>query len=195
MPLDPTATADLEQDPTEDTLDEGSDDTAQEPQGAVDWEARYKQLQSHTSRQLEQLKAKSTSEEEEDDDGPFIEQEPDENAGARRLERDSWVLAEKQYGSDAIRAYDKAVRLIDTASTPADHVAAFEAYHEARVEADLKRFTKETKSQAQPDLVSADSNRSDVTPRNNLDREAEAALAKGDSRSYLLAQIKKIRGE
>jgi hypothetical protein len=200
VPTDPTATLDPEQDPETDTLSDTAEDTAEDTQGTtVDWETRYKQEQIHISRQAAEIKTLKAqlaepAEVDDDDDEPDEPEEPD---GSARLERDSWRLAEKEYGRASITAYTKAARLLDRASTPSDYVAAFEAYHAARLEYELKRFAKEAEGAApeRPTQPPIESNRPDVGPRNNLDREAEAALAKGDSRGFLLAQVRKIRGD
>jgi hypothetical protein len=196
---DPNATLDAGEDPTADTLDGESQDTDTDTQGAtVDWETRYKQLQSFSTRQIAALQrqVESAPVEDEDEDEEDDDEEPDPNAGSERLERDSWRLAEQEYGKESVAAYGKAARLLDRASTPADYVGAFEAYYTARLEADTKRYAKESgKAQGGPSQPRIESNRPDAAPRNNLDPDAEAALAKGDSRGYLLAQIRRIRGE
>jgi len=200
VPTDPTATLDPEQDPETDTLPPETEDTAEDTQGTtVDWETRYKQLQQLKDRQLAEVNRKladlqASPDEDEDED----EDEEPATSGSERLEADSWRLAEREYGRESITAYTKAARLLDRASTPSDYVAAFEAYHEARLEADLKKYAKEAEGAApgtRPTQPPIESNRPDVSPRNNLDREAEAALAKGDSRGFLLAQVRKIRGD
>jgi hypothetical protein len=202
-PTDPNVTPEPDQDPTEGTQAEAAEDTTQDTQqgATIDWEARYKQEQLHISRQAEEikrLKAQVAAPVESDEDEDEVEDlaEPAADAGSERLERDSWRLAEQEYGRDAISAYSKAARILDRASTPADFVGAFEAYYSARLEADTKRYAAEAKGQApaQSEQAPIESNRSDASPRNDFDRQAEAAFAKGDSKGFLLAQIQKIRG-
>jgi hypothetical protein len=200
VPQDPNATLDPEQDPAADTQPETSQDGQQDtPQATVDWETRYKQLQALKDRQLAEANRKlaelQSAPDEDDDEGTDEQEEPAPNAGAERLERDSWRLAEKEYGRSAINAYGKAARLLDRASTPSDYVAAFEAYYTARLDSETKEYAKQAKAAPEDAQPPTESNRPDVSPRNDLNQEAEAAFAKGDSRGFLLAQIRKIRGE
>jgi hypothetical protein len=200
-PSDPNATLEDDQDPDEDTLTDPAEDTDQDTQGAVDWEARYKQLQAYSTRRDQELAAAregSDDGDDEDEDEEGYEEEPDE--APDRLMLDSWRLAEKEYGKEAIRAYDKAARILDRASTPADYMAAFEAYHADRLASEVKKFEKQQQqsgggqAQGQTSRPPVDTNRADAAPR-NYDAQSEAALAKGDSRSWLLAQVQRVRGE
>lgn len=125
--------------PTEDTPADDSEDTAaaDQPDGSIDWEARYKEAQKTISRQGRELSAyRSGESDESDEDEPDEpDDEPDDEADAApasAYEQDSWKLAEALYGEDAIAAYEAASALARKASTPADWVAAFEAYHEIR---------------------------------------------------------------
>jgi hypothetical protein len=193
------ATPDPQQDPSEDTLADGTEDTGQDDaENTVDWEARYKALQSHTSKQIDDLRSKLTGSSDGDEsDDEEEEGEPEAPATSRdadRLEEQNWQLAETVFGPDAIKAYDKAARVLDKAQTPSDYVAAFEAYHQARLDA-ANKPRKRPQAQADQPSQPVDPNRPDTSPRNDYDRKAEEAFAKGDSKGFLLAQIQRIRGE
>lgn len=128
-------------DPTEDTPDDDSEDTADDqPEGSNDdWtpkdrrEAQKKITEQgqELARLREQLEARSSDEDEDDDD---TEDDPGDEVEAPdgRYEQDSWLLAESLYGEEAITAYGAAEKLMRKATTPADWVAAFEAYHRIR---------------------------------------------------------------
>jgi len=123
-------------DPTEDTPPDGTEETAEDgDSGQSDWEARYKEAQKLISRQGTELSLlrrgdddETSAEEAEDDDAEDSAPEP----YLRRLESQSWSLAESTYGEEAIDAYEAAYRVLAKAETPADYIAAFEAYHEIR---------------------------------------------------------------
>lgn len=83
----------------------------------------------------------------------------------QRLESDSWTLAERVYGADVIEAYSAAAELYDKAVTPADYLAAFEAYHDIRSGKGAEAPAgsgKPTKAEASQPRV--DANRSDLGP-------------------------------
>jgi hypothetical protein len=203
VPTDPHATPDAAPDPTEDTPADGDQDTAPDTQGSTDdWEHRYKQLQGRASRaererdllrqQLEAASDEDVDDEEADeDDAP---EEPEQRAqGADRLARDSWALAEQVYGESAIEAYSAAYRLLDRAVTPADHVAAFEAYHERRLKGASPAAAAAPAQGGQPAQPRIESNRPDAGPDlTDIDRRAEAARASGDSRGWLQTQLEKV---
>jgi hypothetical protein len=198
-PTDPNATLAAAAEPIPDTQPDAKQDTAADTQtGTVDWEKRYKELQSHTARQIDTLRRQvevSSPDDDEPAPDPVETPEPQGQPSAR-LTRDSWQLAESIYGGEAIDAYGRAATLLERAQTPADYVAAFEAYHQRRLEgAAPKQAAAQAPAQGEPQQPRVESNRSDTSPRNELDQEAEAALAKGDSRGFFLAQLRKIRGE
>lgn len=205
VPPDPNTIPDPAQDPDADTPGDESEDTAADTQGNTgDWETRYRNLQSHTSqkidqlqRQLEALTTQGDDDEAagEDDSDEEEDEAPVRDRRAERLERESWALAEQVYGGDTIKAYEKAAVLFDKAQTPADYIAAFEAYHQARLGGGQKKAQRQAQddSSQQPQV---DPNRPDASPRNdNLNREAEEARARGDSRGFFLAQVRRLRGE
>lgn len=203
VPTDPNATLDPAPDPAEDTQDGESQDTAADTQGSsVDWETRYKELQRHSTRreqaltrELELLRSSESDDEpEEEDEEPEPEPQPRQRDRTTddRLERDSWTLAEQVYGPEALAAYGRGAKLLQRAVTPSDHVAAFEAYHQARLEG---AKPKQAAAAAQPKGESPEprieSNRPDESPEpTDFDRQAEAAMAKGDSRSYISAKLR-----
>lgn len=201
MPTDPNATQGSAPDPIEDTPADEPQDTAPDTQGSsVDWETRYKQLQSRASkaereRDLLRQQIEASSEEDDDDDFADDEEEPvphqAPDRGAERLSNDSWQLAEQVYGEDALAAYIPAAKLLNRAVTPADHVAAFEAYHQARLEG-AKPKPAVAAAQGEPPQPRIESNRPDESPDfTDIDRKAEAAKAKGDSRSWIQAQLER----
>lgn len=203
-PTDPNATLDAAQDPSEDTPADATEDTEQDAtENTVDWQARYAEAQKVIARQGQELGMLRQSDDADEGDDAEEEdaEEPDEadappTRGNDRLERDSWQLAESIYGPESIKAYSNAATLLDRAATPADYVAAFEAYHEARLESAAKKARKAAPAQGgEPSQSRVDANRPDTGPRNDFDRQAEEALAKGNSLGWFQAQVRKVRGE
>lgn len=200
MPTDPTATQDpAPQDPIEDNQQaDGSQDKAKDNQGStVDWESQYKELQKRATkaeRERDILRQQATDTSDEDEEEPaeeVTEQKPRTRPNNDRVQRDLWNLAEQLYGENAVEAYGRAQRLVERAETPADFIAAFEAYHEAR----LKGSTPAAAAQAQgeqPPQRRIESNRPDASPDlNQLDQKAEAAKGRGDLRGFLAAQLER----
>ena len=201
MPTDPNATQDPAPDPIEDTQADGSQDTAPDTQGStVDWETRYKELQKRATkaeRERDLLRQQATPAPDEDEEEPEDEAEPAPTAKASpaansRVQRDLWNLAEQLYGSDAVEAYGHAQRLVSRAETPADYIAAFEAYHERRLAGATPKAAAAPAQGEQAPQRRIESNRPDASPDlTELDRQAEAAAAKGDLRGVLAARIEK----
>lgn len=202
-PTVPDPTLDSAQEPFEGTpADEPEDTAAENEENTGDWESRYKELQSYTTRQIDQLRrqlesttASDEDEEEESEDDEQAEPEPADRTNSR-LERESWQLAEQVYGQGAIKAYNKAEVVFNRAQTPADYIAAFETYHQARLDGATRKVAREQaqgNEPSQPNRV--DANRPDAGPRNDLNREAEEAFERGDSLGFFRAQVRKIRGE
>lgn len=195
MPTDPNATPAPEPDPPEDTQADSAADTAADTQGSSDWESRYKQLQSRTSkveRERDLLRQQVSTVDDEPEEEPEPEEPKRREQSTDRLARDSWTLAEQVYGEQALDAYGRAAKLLDRAVTPADHVAAFEAYHEARI-AGAKPPVAAAQAQGEAPQPRIESNRPDAGPDlTEIDREVEAAKAKGDSRGYFAAQLKRL---
>ena len=133
---DPNATLDPGADPQEaDTGEGATENTAQDTQQSartdVDWQSRYRALQSQTAKEREELarlRAQArTDEAAPPDQGRTERMTPDDS-----LLAESWALAQAVHGEEAIAAYDAVYQLLDTAATPADFISALEAYHEAR---------------------------------------------------------------
>lgn len=121
---------DDELDPETDTPDDETEDTepADQPD-PTDPEARQKEAQRTITRlSQENARLRELAEEADEDDEP---EGPTDELTAK-FESESWALAENTYGTEAIKAYSTARRLASRATTPADWVGAFEAYHQAR---------------------------------------------------------------
>ena len=205
MATEPDAAADADEDPSEETPD--SDDAEQaketpESEQPIDWEARYKEAQKAISRQGAELKilrrgeveSDEADDEEYEDEADDAEPAQPQSRGAAQLERDSWELAEQRYGPEAIEAYASASRIINRASTPADFVAAFEAYHEIRSnggskeEATAAATGTQKQSRAKAVEPRVDLNRSDAGPDlNDLESQFAGAKAKGDLKGFVHA--------
>jgi hypothetical protein len=98
------------------------------------------------------------------------------------LEADSWTLAEQVYGGDAIEAYRAAADLLERAVTPADYLAAFEAYHSIRSgEGEAAAPTSGKPSRAEATTPRVDANRSDLGPDLQDAQEKLSEARKGKS--------------
>jgi hypothetical protein len=130
-----------DQDPTADTPDEDDEDTADDADDAPeqDWdpksrdEARRKVSEqgaenARLKRELELLRGAEDDESEDDDEG---DDDATADEGSSRFEADSWALAQQVYGSAQVDAYDIYYGMWQRATTPADHIAALEAYRAA----------------------------------------------------------------
>ena len=197
MPTDPTATQDPAPDPIEDTQADGEQDTAPDTQGStVDWESRYKELQKRATRaererDLLRQQATTTSDEDEEEPAEEVTEPAPRNRSNERVQRDLWNLAEQLYGENAVEAYGRAQRLVERAETPADFIAAFEAYHEARLKGSAPAAAAQAQGE-QPPQRRIESNRPDASPDlNQLDQKAEAAKGRGDLRGFLAAQLER----
>jgi hypothetical protein len=207
---EPTATSDADADPAEDTHDGDDEDTAQdtpEPgQPKDDWEARYKEAQKVIGRQgaeLRILRGVDTADDDEDEGDEESDDDFEEPAdrsgpddGLDGLARDSWALAEARYGEEAVDAYKAAYRVYSRAETPADFIAAFEAYHEIRSGGGSKADASAAADGAgngkpkRQDAIEprVDTNRSDASPDlDGLESQFEEAKAKGDLRGFVHA--------
>jgi hypothetical protein len=185
-----------EQDPDEDNPDDEADeqqDTPEQPEQPndekVDYEARYKELQKSASRQGAELAIWRRGETPKGARSEAAAEEPDEGAGddtaddgyLASLEQDSWRAAEALYGETAVEAYTAAYSIFERAQTPADYIAAFEAYHEIRSKggtpedaaAAAGNGTKRTRAEAVQPRV--DANRSDAGPDLTDDKAVEEA--------------------
>jgi hypothetical protein len=195
----------------EDTLDD--DDAAEQDtpddaeQPDTDWEARYKESEKLRARQGQELGVwrrggtpaadrgrKPAAGESTADDADA----EGDNEYATALESDSWRAAEAIYGAEAIDAYDAAFDIFERAQTPADYIAAFEAYHEIRsgggtqedaADAAADATTKRSRSAAVQPRV--DLNRSDAGPDLN-DKDVEEARKSGDLGKFVSAATRRM---
>jgi hypothetical protein len=200
----PEADAPAEADtPTPPALD--TDANTQQSPKPTDWEARYKAIQAENTRKSQALIAKEKEiadlrlAREEDD-----EEEEEEPTRARKSSRRSaeiadyeerlaeaeWTIARAIYDEPTITAYASAATLLDQAKTASDHVAAFEAYHQAR----LGGATPEeaTPRGAPPPAAvqpRADSNRSDAPVLPEIEQKLREAEKKRDLGSWVSAKL------
>lgn len=183
MAIDDQNPPDAEQDPSEDTPDLEAEEGAEATeQPGSDQDARYAEAQKTITRQAQELALYRKGEQAAPDPG-------EQNVAAGNdayqagLEADSWALAEQVYGTEAIAAYTAAAQLIEKATTPADHLAAFEAYHSIRSgesEAPAEgAAAMPTRGQALTPKV--DANRSDLGPDLQEADEKLAEARKGNS--------------
>lgn len=205
MPPEPTAApAEPEADPTEDTQPDEDGDAGEDTQDAsqpVDWEARYREAQKLIGRQgreLEILRRDGGADEGQDEDEQAEDTpQPDEGyqqvRQSSRLERDSWELARATYGDEAIDAYGRAYAVLERAVTPADTIAAFEAYHQARAGGATPEQATRKARVTPPAKPRVDPNRPDAAPDlTEIDKQIEAAAATGDSQGWFRAQLERL---
>jgi hypothetical protein len=80
------------------------------------------------------------------------------------------------YGGDAIEAYRAAADLLERAVTPADYLAAFEAYHSIRSgEGAAPDATSDKPTRAAATTPRVDANRSDLGPDPDLQEKLSEA--------------------
>jgi hypothetical protein len=186
----------------EDTLDEGDAKEPETPDDAeqpnTDWEARYREQAKLHGRQEAELAIWRRGEQ---PTGRHAAAEPDEGDEAgdgeyvARLEADSWRTAEALYGEVAIEAYEAAFAIYERAQTPADHIAAFEAYHDIRSKggspADAAAAAGEGKKRTRADAVQprVDLNQSDAGPDLNADKNVAEARKSGDLKKFVSAAV------
>ena len=169
-----------ELDPTADTPDLEDEEGAEaDAQPEPDQDARYAEAQATITRQSQELaqwrkQAGAATE----SDGDEAGSDPSLSA----LEADSWTLAEQVYGGDAIEAYRAAADLLESAVTPADYMAAFEAYHSIRSgESAAPDATSDKPTRAQATTPRVDANRSDLGPDLQDAQEKLSEARKGKS--------------
>lgn len=188
---------DDEQDPTEDTPDDEAEDTAAaDDQPGSDAESRLLEAQQTITRQAQELALYRgrVQASEPVDDGD--ESSDGQNDFLTRATQDSWALAERIHGEEAIGAYRVAFDLIERATTPADYVTAFEAYHQVRLgknsdgsepaqgsgkpnrSAALAPKVDANRSEPGPDLQDADKKLSEARKGKDLGAFANAAAAR-----------------
>ena len=186
-----------EQDPSADTPDdEAEDQTEADDQPGSDTESRLLEAQQTITRQAQELalfRGKSQASEPVDDGGDGGDGQSD---FLTRATQDSWALAERVHGEEAIGAYRVAFDLIERATTPADYVTAFEAYHQVRLgkapdgtepvkgsgkpsrSAALTPKVDANQSEPGPDLQDADKKLSEARKGKDLGAFANAAAAR-----------------
>jgi hypothetical protein len=192
-----------DQDPDEDNPDDEGDeeqdnpDEPEQPDGEIDYQALYTEAQKAISKQGAELgiwrrgdqprgSRQQAPEPDEGDDGS-------DDGYLESLEQDSWGVAEARYGEVAVEAYTAAYAIFERAQTPADYIAAFEAYHEIRSQggtpadaaAAAGAGTKRTRAEVVQPRV--DPNRSDAGPDRTSTKELEEARKSGNLESFVKA--------
>ena len=171
-------------DPDEDTPDTADEEGAEdEVQPEPDTDSRLSEAQATITRQAQELALFRRGTETEGD-GQDGEEAGNDDPYQSRLENESWVLAQNIYGEDAIEAYRAAADLIERAVTPADHLAAFEAYHAIRSGEGVA--TDATDGSGRPTRAEAltprvDANRSDLGPDLQSAEQQLVEARKGNS--------------
>lgn len=188
---------DDELDPSEDTPDSEDEDTDQaETPDPSDPSERLKEAQRKITAQANELalyrrQAAESDEDDEDDDEVAVDNR------TAKFEAESWALAERLYGQEAIDAYGAARKLLRNATTPADFVASFEAYYDIRSNAAKAAPAKGGTSRAEamqpketgredlgPDLQQAERKLTEARKGNSLaDFTAAATAAMGFGRA------------
>lgn len=186
-----------DQDPTADTPDGEPEDTAAaDDQPGSDAESRLLEAQRTITQQAQELalyRGRSRAGEPVDEGG---EGSDGQNDFLERATQDSWALAERVHGTEALDAYRVAYDLIERATTPADYVTAFEAYHQVRLGknvdgsepakdsakpsrgAALTPKVDANRSEPGPDLQDADKKLSEARKGKDLGAFANAAAAR-----------------
>jgi hypothetical protein len=188
-PLDATP------DPTEDTPDEEAEDTAEaDDSSQTDWTPRDRseatrkitELAQENARLRREAETRTTTEPTDgEDDDPTGDYLADQNA----------LLAGELYGEEVTEAAAAVWPLLEVASTTADYLAAFEAYHEARSKgispaaAASGATNKSRQEQVQPRV---DTNRSDGSP--DSDEKLAEARKSGDLAKFAAAAVAQLMG-
>jgi hypothetical protein len=162
---------DPEPDPTEDTPDPEAEEGA-EAEVQPEPDQRLAEKDALISRQAQELALFRRQ-------AAAADEAPSEAAGSdpslTALEADSWTLAEQVYGGDAIEAYRTAADLLEKAVTPADYMAAFEAYHQIRTEGPAAEPASDKPTRAQATAPKVDANRSDLGPDPDIEQKLSEA--------------------
>ncbi|HEY6014502.1 MAG TPA: hypothetical protein VIU37_10855 [Candidatus Limnocylindrales bacterium] len=159
---------DDEQDPNADNPDDAAEDQAEAAnQPGSDLEQRLLLAEQRLAQQASELDLfrRGSQASEPVDDGAGDDGQDDLLA---RATQDSWALAERIHGEEAVDAYRVAWDLIERATTPADYVTAFEAYHQVRLGKNVDG-SEPAKGSGKPDRAAAlqprvDANQSDAGP-------------------------------
>jgi hypothetical protein len=169
---------------------------------AIDWKARYESLQPEFTRKSQALAAaekerdalRSAPAPDEDDESPTPAKparRPSESnqEWQKRALAAEWQIAQSVYGEDVITAYSAAQELLTRATTPADFVTAFEAFHQARSKAATPQAAPATPAPVAAPVV--DSNRQDAPASAELGQVVREAVEKRD----LLGGVKALLGQ
>jgi hypothetical protein len=190
VPDDDQTPLDPETDPDEDTPDAEGEEPEADDQPGSDPEARLAEKDAYIA-QLQQELSLHRGKAQEPEDEAADEGEASSNDLLVRATQDSWALAERLHGGEAIEAYRVAHRLIERAATPADFVTAFEAYHDIR---SGKIATKpegkgaaQGKTRAEALQPRVDANRSDPGSDPNADEKLSEAKKAGSLDKFTAA--------
>lgn len=195
-----------------DTQDAGAQDTVtttqQSQQPTDSWEARYKQLQARDSRiQQENARLKAQLEEAQtsyDEAEDEEEEEPVQRTSRRtsrtqqeiealreQLEAERWQIAEAIYPPEVIDAYGTFAEMWNAADTPADQIAAVNAYH-LRLSGQAEQPVAPAAG-AEPPLAAVlprgDSNRSDAPVLPEIANQLREAEQKRDLAAWVRAKL------
>jgi len=190
-----------DEDTSEDEADADDEETPDDAEQPDDWKARYAEQQKVLSRQGAELAIWRRGDAPEGRDRAAAEpeggDEADDSGYVATLEADSWRAAEATYGEGAIDAYTAAYEIFERAQTPADYIAAFEAYHEIRsnggtpedaaagAAGEGKKRTRAEATQPRVDL-----NQSDAGPDLNADKAVAEARKSGDLKGFVAASVR-----
>lgn len=209
MTTQPTADAPAEAD----TQEAAAPDTAantQQSQQPIDWQARYKALQAEATRkaqalaareqELAELRSGAYEEPDENEDGEPVQRTRKVSRTSQRevelteaLEEAEWTIARAIYPDEVIDAYGAAATLLEQASTAADYVAAFEAYHLARSQGATPEQAAAASGGTPPPaavMPRTDSNRSDAPALPEIEQEIREAERKKDLAGFVAAKFK-----
>jgi len=172
-------------------------DTAQNTQASppVDWQSRYKAAQAELTRTKQDLASlRNAAEVEDEEDDEEADEEPQQrrrgrgsSALAAQLEAEraaravaEWTIAESIHGEEVIEDYNVAAEMLNAASTPADYVAAFLAFHERMKAREAPSPAPRAPVAAREQAVEprVDSNRVDLLP-NEVEIEEAMRHRKG----------------
>lgn len=204
MAQDSTIPAQPDEEPAEadtpEQTDSGTDANTPAPPASADWEARYKAAQAEMTRKAQALAAaeRRLAEMQSDDDGDEDEPAQRSRKASRTSQREAeleaqlqesqWVIARSIYPEDVIDAYSAAADLLESATTPADYVGVFEAYHLRRSQGMTpQQASAPARKSSQPSRVEAPRTEPDLT---GLSNQAAEARKKGDLAGWVGALLR-----
>jgi hypothetical protein len=181
--------------------------TQQSPQ-PIEWEPRYRALQSDYTRtkekalamerELTELRSNATVE---NDEGVPVPRKDRPPAGQReaelqaRLQEAEWTIARAIYPEPVIEAYASAATLLEGAQTAADYVGAFEAYYMARSQGATPQQAAAAAAPPSAFMPRADSNRSDAPVLPDTATKLREAEQRKDMTGWFEAKIAALRGQ